>query len=74
MGLPRQEYCSGLPFPPSGDLPDPGIEPAPPGLAGGIFPTETPGKPSISLRERKKKNHQELGKNYYDRGSIVHDL
>ena len=27
MGLPRQEYCSGLPFPPPGDLPDPGIKP-----------------------------------------------
>ena len=26
MGLPRQEYWSGLPFPPTGDLPDPGIE------------------------------------------------
>ena len=28
MGFPRQEYCSGLPFPSPGDLPDPGIEPA----------------------------------------------
>ena len=26
MGFPRQEYWSGLPFPTSGDLPDPGIE------------------------------------------------
>ena len=26
MGLPRQEYWSGLPCPPPGDLPDPGIE------------------------------------------------
>ena len=25
--FPRQEYWSGLPFPPPGDLPDPGIEP-----------------------------------------------
>ena len=30
MGFPRQEYCSGLPFPPPGDLPDPGIEPMSP--------------------------------------------
>ena len=28
MGFSRQEYWSGLPFPPSGDFPDPGIEPA----------------------------------------------
>ena len=27
MGFPRQEYCSGLPFPLPGDLPNPGIEP-----------------------------------------------
>ena len=27
MGLSRQEYWSGLPCPPPGDLPDPGIEP-----------------------------------------------
>jgi len=27
MGFSRQEYCTGLPCPPSGDLPDPGIEP-----------------------------------------------
>ena len=26
MGFPRQEYWSGLPFPPPGDLPNPGIE------------------------------------------------
>ena len=28
MGFSRQGYCSGLPFPPPGDLPDPGIIPA----------------------------------------------
>ena len=28
MEIPKQEYWSGLPFPPSGDLPDPGINPA----------------------------------------------
>ena len=30
MGFSRQEYYSRLPFPPPGDLPDPGIEPASP--------------------------------------------
>ena len=30
MGLTRQGHWSGSPFPPPGDLPDPGIEPAPP--------------------------------------------
>ena len=40
MGFPRQEYWSGLPCPPPGDLPNPGIEPASlasPALAGGFF-------------------------------------
>ena len=45
MGFSRQEYWSGLPFPFPGDLPDPGIEPNSPALAGGFFTTEPPGKP-----------------------------
>ena len=39
MEFSRQEYWSGLSFPSPGDLPDPGIEPAPPALAGGVFTT-----------------------------------
>ena len=42
-GFYRQEYWSGLPFPPARDLPDPGIEPASPALAGGFFTTVPPG-------------------------------
>ena len=37
MGFSRQEYWSGLPCPPPGDLPDPGIEPASLALAGEFF-------------------------------------
>ena len=37
MGFSRQEYWSGLPFPPPGDLLDPGIEPMSPALASGFF-------------------------------------
>ena len=48
-GFPRQEYWSGLPFPSPGDLPDPGIEPISPALAGGFFTTEPPGKPICLL-------------------------
>ena len=50
MEFSRQVYWSGLPFPPAGDLPDPGIEPIPlasPALSGGFFTTEPPGKPKI---------------------------
>ena len=49
MGFSRQECWSGLPFPPPGDLPDPGIEPTSlmsPALAGRFFTLATPGQPS----------------------------
>ena len=42
MGFSRQEYWSGLPCTPPGDLPDPRIEPvslASPALGGGFFTT-----------------------------------
>ena len=41
----RQEYWSGLPFPSSGALPDPGIKPESPVLAGRSFTAEPPGEP-----------------------------
>ena len=42
MGFSKQEYWRGLPFPPPGDLPDPGIKPTSlksPTLIGGFFMT-----------------------------------
>ena len=45
MGFSRQEHWSVLPFPSLGDLPDPGIKPMSPTLAGVFFTTEPPGKP-----------------------------
>ena len=44
MGLPGQEYWSGLKFPPPWDLPDTRIELVSPELAGGFFTTELPEK------------------------------
>ena len=47
MEFPRQEYWTELPFTNSGDLPNPGIEPASlmsPALAGGFFTTGASGK------------------------------
>jgi len=44
----RQEYWNGLPFPTSGDIPDPRTEPMSPALAGGFFTTAPPGKPDQS--------------------------
>ena len=51
MGFPRQEYWSGLPFSPPGELPNPGIEPVfptSPALAGRFFTAEPSEKPHIT--------------------------
>ena len=48
MEFSRQEYWSRLTFPPPGDLPDPGIEPASPVLTGRFFTTVPPGKPLMT--------------------------
>ena len=40
MRCPRPAYWGGLPFPSPGDLPNPGIEPMSPALAGGFSTTE----------------------------------
>ena len=52
MGFSRQKYWSDLPFPPPGDLPDPGIEPKSHALACGFFTTEPfgGGTPQIHLQ------------------------
>ena len=50
MGFSRQEYWSGLPCPPPGDLPNPGIEPVSlmcPSLAGRFFTTSATWETSI---------------------------
>ena len=57
LGFSRQEYWRGLPFPPPGDLPDPGIKPTSlvsPALAGGFFATSTTWKalPLLSSHSR----------------------
>ena len=56
MGVARQEYWSGLPFTPPGDLPDPGIKFVSPALAGEIFTAEPPGNPKCKIHVRKAKS------------------
>ena len=46
LDFPGKNARMGYPYPSPGDLPNPGIEPAPPALAGGFFTTEPPGKPT----------------------------
>ena len=57
MGFSRQEYWNGLPCPPAGDLPNPGIKPVSltsPTWAGGFFTTGANDKPRQQI---KKQNH-----------------
>ena len=49
MGFSRQEYWYGLPFPSPGNVPDQGIKPVSPALAGRVFTPEPPGKPRHHL-------------------------
>jgi len=43
MKFSRQEYWYGLPCPPPGDLPNPGIKPKSPALQADSLPSEPPG-------------------------------
>ena len=55
MGFSRQEYWSGLPYLPPGDLPDLGIKPmsiVSPALAGGFFTISATWKPYDAPRLR----------------------
>ena len=47
-GILQQKYWSELPFPSPGNLPDPGIKPAFPALAGEFLTTEPPESPCLN--------------------------
>ena len=51
MGFSRQEYWSGLPFPSTGDLPDPEIKPRSPALQADSLSSRPPGKPKTSVTQ-----------------------
>ena len=56
IGFTRQEYWNGLPFPPPGDLPHPGIEPKPLCLLYWQVSSlllKPPGKPFLKVKRRK---------------------
>ena len=59
MGFSRQDYWTGLPFPPPGDLSDPGMELSSlafSALVGRFFITEPPGKPRYIVEIEKQMN------------------
>ena len=49
MGFSRQEYWSGLPCPPAGHLPDPGVEHMSPALQVDSLPSEPAGEPICKI-------------------------
>ena len=54
MDFPRREYCSGLPLPSPGDLPNPGIISRSPALQADSLPSKPPGKPHNTLGNGQK--------------------
>ena len=57
MGFSRQEYWNGLPCPPPGGLPNPGMEPGSPALQADALTSEPPGKP---LAQHTTNNNQRV--------------
>ena len=64
MGIPRQEYWGGLPFPSLRDFPDPGIELMSPALAGRFFATEPTGG-SFNISKWSEKNQKKNDISWY---------
>ena len=56
-GISQARILEWLPLPSLGDLPDPGIEPATPALAGGFFTAEPPGRPTCMYMYRYTYTH-----------------
>ena len=63
MGFPRQEYYSGLLFPPPGNCPDPEVKLIPPALAGRLFTTELPEKSKYFLLPGNTQGPEVIGMN-----------
>ena len=60
MGLFRQEYRSGLPFPSPGDLPNPGTEPGSPALQADSLPKGEFNTMKHSFYKRLFVSHEDL--------------
>ena len=63
MGFSRQEHWSGLPCPPPGDLPHPGIKPRSPTWQADSLPAELPAKPTEppGFRQTRTASHPSMG-------------
>ena len=68
MGFSSQEYWIGLPFPPSGDLPNPWIEPGSPALQADSLPSDRQGSPDNKQGRAKDVSRDSVLSNVYDGG------
>ena len=77
-GFSREEYWSGLPCPPPGDLPNPETEPRSPALQADSLPSESPGKPDKSQSTPQTLPHTRDGSAHFgflsDPGTLPHPL
>ena len=64
MGFPRQEYWSGLPFPPPGDLAGPGIKPVSPALQADSLPLSHWERCDAGYIESQLRSREEACKKY----------
>ena len=71
MRFSRQESWSELPFPPPGNLPDPGIKPASPALAGGFFTAEALEKSNLSLSDLNNSPSEQNDQHIYISNCLV---
>ena len=72
MEFSRQGHWSGLPFPPPGDLPDPGIKTSSPALQADSLPLSHKGGPTYNRRGKKKKHFKTLFDHKYYHMTIYH--
>ena len=63
-GSSRQEYWSGLPCPPSGDPPNPGIEPRSLASQEILYHLSRQGRPTLRVNERKSSHARMLATPY----------
>ena len=70
-GILQARILGGLPCPPAGDLPNPGIEPGPPALQSDSLPSKPPGKPTGTNRPAEMtQNGELLGSLFTHQGKI----
>ena len=73
MDFSRQEFWSGLPFPSSGNLSDPGLEPTRPALQADSSPSEPPGLERNQERAGRERDVTQRGRSHM-RAGLGHGL